>query len=59
MSASVVYFILAKRYKLRERDKHVNTQAIAEEIYERYLDQEEEYMRAEERAFEHIRIIVQ
>ena len=41
----VLFTIAAKRYKLRERDKHVNIQAIAEEHYERYLDQEEEYMR--------------
>ena len=41
----VLFTITAKRYKLRERDRHVNIQAIAEEHYERYLDQEEEYMR--------------
>ena len=41
----VLFTIAAKRYKLRERDRHVNIQAIAEEHYERYLDQEEEYMR--------------
>ena len=41
----VLLTIAAKRYKLRERDRHVNIQAIAEEHYERYLDQEEEYMR--------------
>ena len=41
----VLFTIVAKRYKLRERDRHVNIQAIAEEHYERYLDQEEEYMR--------------
>ena len=41
----VLFIIAAKRYKLRERDRHVNIQAIAEEHYERYLDQEEEYMR--------------
>ena len=28
-----------------ERERHVNSQALAEEHYERYLDQEEEYMR--------------
>ena len=37
--------MLPSEYKLRERDRHVNIQAIAEEHYERYLDQEEEYMR--------------
>ena len=41
----VLFTIAAKRYKLRERDRHVNIQAIAEEHYERYFDQEEEYMR--------------
>ena len=40
----VLFTIAAKRYKLRERDRHVNIQAIAEEHYERYFDQEEEYM---------------
>ena len=41
----VIFVIVAKRYKLRERDRHVNIQAIVEEHYERYFDQEEEYMR--------------
>ena len=41
----VMFIFLAKRYKMRERDRHVNIQAIAEEHYERYFDQEEEYMR--------------
>ena len=41
----VFFIILAKRYKLRERERHVNIQAIVEEHYERYFDQEEEYTR--------------
>ena len=41
----VVYVILAKHYKLRERDRYINSHAIVEEHYERYFDQEEEYMR--------------
>jgi len=41
----VLFITYAKRYKMRERDKHVNIHAIAEEHYERYFDQEEEYMR--------------
>ena len=41
----IIFAIAAKRYKLRERERHVNIQAIAEEHYEKYLDQEEEYMR--------------
>ena len=37
--------ILSKRYKLRERNREINIRAIAEEHYERYLDQEEEFLR--------------
>ena len=43
-----IFCIVAKRYKLRERERHVNIQAIVEEHYERYFDQEEEYLREEE-----------
>ena len=45
MLSLTIFIIVAKRYKLRERERHVNIQAIVEEHYERYLDQEEEYMR--------------
>ena len=45
MLCLILFVIGAKRYKLRERDRHVNIQAIVEEHYERYFDQEEEYMR--------------
>ena len=38
-------FLHVKRYKLRERDRHINIHVIVEEHYERYLDQEEEYMK--------------
>ena len=41
----LLFVVLAKRYKLRERERHINIQAIAEDHYERYMDQEEEYMR--------------
>ena len=41
----IIFVIVAKRYKLRERERHVNIQAIVEEHYDRYFDQEEEYMR--------------
>ena len=42
----IIYVIAAKRYKLRERERHVNIQAIVEDdITSRYFDQEEEYMR--------------
>ena len=45
MLTLIIFVIIAKRYKLRERERHVNIQAIVEEHYERYFDQEEEYMR--------------
>ena len=41
----LVFLFLSKRYKLRERSREINIHAIAEEHYERYLDQEEEYLR--------------
>ena len=41
----LLFVVLAKRYKLRERERHINIQAIVEEHYERYMDQKEEYMR--------------
>ena len=41
----VIFLFLAKRYTLRERNREINIQAIVEEHYERYLDQEEEYER--------------
>ena len=41
----VVFLVLSKCYKLRERNREINIQAIVEEHYERYMDQEEEYMR--------------
>ena len=41
----VVFLILSKWYTLRERNREINIQAIVEDHYERYMDQEEEYMR--------------
>ena len=41
----VVFLFLSKRYTLRERNREINIQAIVEEHYERYMDQEEEYMK--------------
>ena len=41
----VVFMVLSKRYTLRERNREINIQAIVEEHYERYMDQEEEYMK--------------
>ena len=39
----IVFLVLAKRYKLRVRENEVNIHLIAEEHYEKYMDQEEEY----------------
>ena len=41
----IIFLILAKRYKFRVRENEVNVHLIAEEHYERYLDQEVEYRR--------------
>ena len=41
----VIFLILSKRYTLRERNREINIQAIVEEHYERYMDQQEEYER--------------
>ena len=41
----IIFMILAKRYKFRVRENEVNVHMIAEEHYERYLDQEVEYRR--------------
>ena len=40
-----IFFLLSKWYTLHERNREINIQAIVEEHYERYLDQEEEYER--------------
>ena len=39
----IVFVILAKYYKLRERERHVNTHTIVEEHYERYYEQEKDH----------------
>ena len=41
----LVFLVLSKCYTLRERNREINIQAIVEEHYERYMEQEEEYMR--------------
>lgn len=41
--AFIMYLVVAKQYKLRDRDRQVNLQAIIKDHYERYLDQEENY----------------
>ena len=41
----VLFAIAAKRYKLRERDRHVNIHVIVEDHFDRYFDQEEKHMK--------------
>ena len=41
----IAFLFLSKRYKLRERNREINIHAIAEEHFERYLCQEEQYQR--------------
>ena len=48
----IIFLILAKRYKFRVRENEVNIHLIAEEHYERYLDQEDQYRREMGLSFE-------
>ena len=54
----IIFVIIVKRYKLRERERHINIQAIAEEHYERYFDQEEEYMREAAKMYKSIPMLL-
>ena len=47
-----MFLILAKCYKFRVRENEVNIHLIAEEHYERYLDQEVQYRREMGLSFE-------
>ena len=44
----MVFLILSKYYTLRQRNRVINIQAIVEEHYERYMDQEEKYVREQQ-----------
>ena len=46
----VLFSCVSRRYRYRQRDEIVNVQAMIEDIHERWLDQEEEYMQ-EQRLF--------
>ena len=48
----ILFLILAKCYKLRVRDNKVNIHLIAEEHYERYMNQEIEYRKEVGLSFE-------
>ena len=48
----ILFLILAKCYKLRVRENEVNVHLIAEEHYERYMDQEAEYNNEMGQSFE-------
>ena len=48
----ILFVILAKRYKLRVRENEINIHLIAEEHYERYINQEEEFRREMGLSFE-------
>ena len=50
----IIFLILAKRYKFRVRENEVNVHLIAEEHYERYLDQEVQYRKEMRLSFESI-----
>ena len=40
----IAFLFLSNRYKLRERNREINIQAIVEEHHERYINQEEEFL---------------
>ena len=46
----VLFSCVSRRYRYRQRDEIVNVQGMIEDIHERWLDQEEEYMQ-EQRSF--------
>ena len=46
----VLFSCVSRRYRYRQRDKIVNVQGMIEDVHERWLDQEEEYMQ-EQRLF--------
>ena len=48
----ILFVILAKRYKLRVRANEINIHLIAEEHYERYMEQEEVFSREMRLSFE-------
>ena len=48
----ILFVVLAKHYKLRVRANEINVHLIAEEHYERYMDQEEEFRRQMGLSFE-------
>ena len=50
----IVFLVLAKCYKLRVRENEVNIHLIAEEHYEKYMDQEVKYKNELELSFESI-----
>ena len=48
----ILFVIIAKRYKLRVRKNEINILLIAEEHYERYIDQKVEFRRKLRLSFE-------
>ena len=48
----ILFVILAKHYKLRVRANEINVHFIAEEHYERYMGQEEDFRRQMGLSFE-------
>ena len=52
----VLFSCVSRRYRYRQRDEIVNVQGMIEEIYERRMDQEEEYMQERRAFFENVNI---
>ena len=50
----VLFSCVSKHYRYRQQDEIVNVQGMIEDIHERWLDQEEEYMKEQRAFYEHL-----
>ena len=51
----VLFSCVSRHYHYRQRDEIVNVQGMIEEIYERWMDQEEEYMQERREFYQNLR----
>ena len=51
----VLFSCVSRHYRYRQRDEIVNVQGMIEEIYERQMDQEEEYMKEQREFYQNYR----
>ena len=51
----VLFSCVSRHYRYRERDEIVNVQGMIEKIYEKWMDQEEEYMQERREFYQNLR----